>query len=323
MNRTLHAALSPLAAALTMLVAGLSPQAAAMAATPSYNSAWTWIYVWATGGPTLTYSNNYLTDLAFVDDATAAGPDDPYGLHNVASAGVNYDLTLGAIGAFARANNNRQYDWSTMSWRYYDNAAASAGVSMADDLYFTIPAGSYPDPLKVKISGLVHGFITASGNYAAHATFEAALGTPANPAIPAAWQLGEPYANGAHVTNNAFFVSELFSLEATLLKPGTTLAGSKTVGLRLGLVLGDGGTISAQTPVVWPDPHMPGSAQSVFGNTMRIYDLQVPTGVTWASSSGVFLTDIQPIPEPSVALLMSLGLLFVIIITRKLKSVRY
>lgn len=319
MKRALHAALSPLAAALAMLVAGMSPQAPAFAATAAYNSAWAWIYVWATGGPSLTYSHDYLTDVTFSDDATAVGPDDPYGLHNIALAGFNYDLAHGAIGAFAQANNNRQYDWSTLSWRYYDNAAAYTGVSVADDLYFTIPAGNYPDPLKVQISGLVHGYISASGNYAAHATFKAALGNPVNPAIPAAWQLGENYAMGAHITNTALVVDELFSLEATLLKPGTNLAESKTVGLRLGMVLGDGGTISAQTPVVWPDPHVAGSAQSMFGNTLRIYDLQVPLGVTWTSSSGVFLTDIQPIPEPSVALLMTLGLLFVIVITRKLR----
>lgn len=193
-------------------------------------------------------------------------------------------------------------------------------MSVADDLYFTIPAGNYPDPLKVQISGLVHGYISASGNYSAHATFTAALGTPANPAIPAAWQLGEPYANGAHIMNTALTVYEPFSLQATLLKPGTSLAQSKTVGLRLGLVLGDGGTISAYTPVVWPDPHVAGAAQSMFGNTLRIYDLQVPVGVTWTSSSGVFLTDIQPIPEPSVAILMTLGLACVGAVTRRLRG---
>lgn len=317
MKRTLHAALSPLAAALAMLVAGWSAQAAAGAVTAAYNSGWAFIYVWATGGPSLTYSHDDLADLTFSDEATAVGPDDPYGLHNVAWAGVHYDLAQGAIGAFAQANNNRQYDWSTLSWRYYDNAAAFTGVSVADDLYFTIPAGSYPDPLKVQISGLINGYISASGNYAAHAIVKAGLGVPKNPAIPAAWQLGDNYSSGAHITNTAMFVNELFNLEATLLKPGTSLAESKTVGLRLGLSLGDGGTISAQTPVVWPDPHLAGGAQSLFGSTLRIYDLQVPVGVTWTSSSGVFLTDIQPIPEPSAALLMTLGLSFVSVITRK------
>lgn len=320
MKRTLHAALPPLAAALAMLMGGGSSQAAADAATASYNSGAAWIYVWATGGPSITYSHDDLTAVTFSDEATAVGPDDPYGLHNVAWAGVHYDLAQGAIGASAQANNNRQYDWSTLSWRYYDNAAAYTGVSVADDLYFTIPAGSYPDPLKVQISGLINGYISASGNYAAHATFKAALGAPENPAIPAAWQLGENYSSGAHIMNTAMAVNELFSLEATLLKPGTNLAESKTVGLRLGLSLGDGGTISAQTPVFWPDPHLAGEAQSLFGNTLRIYDLQVPDGVTWASSSGVFLTDIQPIPEPSVALLMTLGLFCVTIITRKLRE---
>jgi hypothetical protein len=58
----------------------------------------------------------------------------------------------------------------------------------------------------------------------------------------------------------------------------------------------------------------------MFGNTMRIYALDVPDGVTWTSSSGVFLSDIQPIPEPSEALLMSLGLLLVTVITRRQRS---
>ena len=191
---------------------------------------------------------------------------------------------------------------------------------MADDLYFTIPAGSYADPLKVTISGLVQGNMAAAGNYGAHATYKAALGAPENPAVPPAWSLEQnSFFAGAHITNTALSVYEPFSLEATLLKPGTTLVESKTVGLRLGLTLGDGGTVSAQTPVVWPDPHLQGSAQSQFGSTMRIYALDIPAGVTWTSSSGVFLTDIQPIPEPSAALLMSLGLVSVLAITRGLR----
>lgn len=316
MKRELRAFLAPLAAA--MLVAG--GQTAALATTTSYNAAWYWIRAQADGQGTLVYTQDNMTAFSFEDDVTQTGPADPWGLHNTGWAGVRYDLAKGSVGAFAWAYNNRQFDYSVWDYRFFDNATAAAGVGVADDLYFTIPAGSYPDPLKVTISGLVQGEMVATGNYSVHATYKASLGAPENRAVPKVWSVNQgSFFDGAHFVNNALNVNELFSLEATLLKPGTTLLESKTVGLRLGLLLGDGGTISAYTPVLW-DQRVQGSARSMFGNTMRIYALDVPDGVTWTSSSGVFLSDIQPIPEPSEALLMSLGLLLVTVITRRQRS---
>lgn len=313
MKQVSRTVLSALAATI---VAG-SAQSAAVTGTNSFNSAWGWIHVWAAGGNTVTYTHDNLTAVTFSDDATAVGPEDFHGLHNIGMAGFHYDLASGTVGAFALANNNRQYDWSTMMWRYYDNAAAATGVSMADDLYFTIPPGSYVQPLKVRLLGHVEGDVSASGNYAAHATFKAALGQPGNPAVSPAWQWDDAFLWGAHLTNDALAVNDSFTLEVTLLQAGTSLAESKTVGVRLGLVLGDGGTLSAQPNVVWPDPHLAGAAHSSFANTLRIYALEVPAGVTWTSSSGVFLTELQPIPEPAVALLMTLGVACVGVFTHR------
>lgn len=260
-----------------------------------------------------------MADLQFEDDLTAAGPADPWALHNTGWAGIHWDLATGSVGAFAWAYNNRQFDYSVWDYRFFDNAAAYAGVSVADDLYFTIPAGSYAEALKVTISGLVQGTMAASGDYRANAIYKAGLGVPENAAVPSVWSLDQgSFSGGTHLMNDALSVNQLFTLEATLLKPGTSLVESKTVGLRLGLSLGDGGTVSA-LPVVWPDQHIQGGAQSIFGSTMRIYALDIPAGVSWTSSSGVFLSDIQPIPEPSSALLMSLGLVSVLAITRRLR----
>jgi hypothetical protein len=282
-------------------------------AAPYYNVGGL-VSTWADFGDSEYRQVVSLAQTTLYDEALSLGKADDTGLINSGWAGNQANLVTGTLGAFALANNSYGL-FPGYPPGYWNQAAASSAVRMGDDLYFDIMPGVYVDALVVTLYGRVGGYLSASGWYGAGGDFYASLLGPDAVGVqaPAGYTgaIGQcwPAACNTNLTNGQIGIDQLFQLTAVLVAAGSEVSEDLTVGMHVELGLGQARTVSAgqsagSMGVVPPYSY----ADSRFDQTLSIYAMDVPAGVAWTSSSGVFLTQIsQPVAEPSTLALMVAG----------------
>lgn len=318
--------LSTIIVPAVLILAGLQPTPAAAA----YNNIGFMVQTWA-GSDSFYLNVPTSSRLSESYDHTSLGTSDVNGLTNSGWAGIEADLADAGLSAFALANNSMHYiciwDGSCFwSWSGGGNhASASAAVQMADDVYFTIPAGTYLDPLVVGFRGHADYYLSAAGDYFARADFRAAMYGPVG-RVQRYWA-----AEGPEVVSQVWpgptyrlplYNGQIggvypFQLGAVLLPPGTTLDAPKVVGLRLELALGHGWTLVSGLGTLDPEGYSYGDSRA----SLAIDTLYLPAGVTFTSSSGVFLSNVAVVPEPEAWALLLAGLGLVGWVTRRRHAV--
>lgn len=223
---------------------------------------------------------------------TAVGP----GGLDIADARYDADLAHGSLGAYAEAiNNSYPIPWPLGPW---STAQAWVDTGFQDTLRFTIPAGTYAEAVQATLRGSVHGNLQVVGDDTYHAA------------------LAHFYVNFRQVFSDDVQIvgysaprdiSETFAFTIPLLAAGTTLTAPLEVGqdLRAELTVFAGAGYNSSYP-------LSGLATSDFYSTTRFSSLEVPTGVTWTSDSGVFMTSL--VAEPSSTFLAGLGLTVLILL---------
>ena len=212
---------------------------------------------------------------------------------NTAEARYTTNLASGAIGAYSYAQSG--YDPGSQQW------LSARGISDAiffDTINFSIPAGYYPSGITATARGRIEGEIVNTGvtSYAVgfsswSAAFQRVLGGNNTYAEFGGWTQfvwgGQTYST-----------SQPFALSINLLDPGTTLAAPMFVETTVKMSVGQQASNEAEAG------SYSGYVRTDFFNTANIAALDVPSGVTWSSASGVFLS---AVPEPSSFLTLALG----------------
>jgi len=112
--------------------------------------------------------------------------------------------------------------------------------------------------------------------------------------------------------NGQIGISQPFQLSAVLLAPGTELLQDTVIGMHLQLGLGGARPISVGAYNMGDIPPY-SYGESGLGHTLSIYAMDVPAGVSWTSSAGVFLSNLAPpVPEAPTLALMFGGLTLII-----------
>lgn len=274
------------------------------------------VQAWAAGADTLTYSGTEQSETSLWEEVFVQGVPDDTGLTPSGWASARAGLAKGSLHAFTLANNARGYHcmWDgtcVWDWEYGGRTSvAEAGISMADDLYFTVPAGTYAEALTVSFLGHADYYLSASGYYGARGDFVVRLDPP-YASVQRFWgPVGDQVIVGSVPPGaGALFNGQIgdaypFELGAVLLPAGTTLSQPLEIGLRLHLGLGQGKTLLAG-PLTTLEP-IYSYGDSRFD--LVIDQIRLPAGVTFTSSSGVYLSEVAVVPEPAAWLLMSVGL---------------
>jgi hypothetical protein len=210
---------------------------------------------------------------------TIMGPDE-----GLAQAKASCDLATGSLRAYAYATTGTGYQLSH----------ARAYVKFSDILYFTVPAGFYPEAVSVEATGFMEGSISRHGFTSAMYEFEA--------------RFGVGFISFSDNNPNGDVFRE-FTFTHPLVAAGTNLTEPKevSVGVKGYLyALSSAGSLQL------------GETEVDFYNSAGFSSLEVPSGVTWRSDSGVFLS--QQIPLPGSLVLLGSGLLGLAGIRRFRKS---
>ncbi len=238
------------------------------------------VTVWVDGRTTerVERSTGLIPVTSLRDEERLLGP----GL-NYAEAKYYGSLATGTVGAYVTAVNGFYFD----TWL---EAGAETLVTIADTLYFNIPAGYYPDGVSVELGGHVEGSRSDSYYGQSRLSFGARIGDQS-------YRVRIDYgATGPHLD----IINEDFVLTELLVSPGTTLSEDSTVVRSVSLTLGGPMSLVASTQ------GNAGSEETFatvdFFNTGSINYINVPPGVTWTSASGVFL-----VPEPISSVLFVAG----------------
>jgi len=256
------------------------------------------VHVHAVQAPDSIYrSTGILPQTTLSDFATVQGP-----VNNVAISQYYADLSTGRLGAQASATNGPfTYPNGYVIWY---GACASTLIEMYDTLHFTVPAGTYDQGVNVVAQGWVDGGLSRMGDYGgtAIASFGADFGSG----------IGSNYSFNKRIDRNngetGWSISDNYALSSTLVSPGSTLSSDQTFSRSIRLYFGLPTILTASTE----DNVLPtGSsfANADFFNTAGISSIVTPSGVTWTSASGVFLSQATPVPVPSSLLLLCEGIL--------------
>jgi hypothetical protein len=267
-----------------------------------------WISGYVRAGVTGSNSDRLLTPTpitSYSDGMVALG-----GLaENMGEARYHANLATGSLGAsaFARDGYLPVYDQLGNLVRYDQYFGfAEASVEMFDTLNFSIPGGNYSSDLYLTLYGLVSGMITTTQDGQAGGSF-------------AAWLASDTIAEDFITGHQNIQVSIPFTLSALLL-PAGDYGGTSASQAHVQLSLGHQRTLLAAA-TMGNFFALVSTAGSDFGDTLQITAMDVPTGVTWYSDSGVFLKDLStPVPEPSTLLLLTAGVGGVALLRKKARK---
>jgi hypothetical protein len=212
-------------------------------------------------------------------------------LSNGAAATYHGSLFNGIAGTLSHSHRPGLDTWE-------GTASASSRVEIFDRLTFTIPAGEYPDDIYAVLHGDYDGYLGAAGNYGTSVsqTIEVYLG----------YERFYEYILDHGDEGNDGFYSDEFTLSTKLLNGGQVLATPLETPRQVSAYL----YTVANTPGYVEDSAE--IADSDFASTLRILSIEVPEGVTWTSSSGVFLAA----PEPGRGSLLLAGFGALIVLAR-------
>ncbi len=193
------------------------------------------------------------------------------------------NLATGKVGAFVEAEN--EYDHNDDIW---GETHAETSVLISDTIFFTLPAGTYPNGADAVLSGYVDGAMSDTLYGQSRFGFAVHFG-------------GEDFVlqdQGDHTQAHSMEYHETFTLTNRLVSPGTVLDTDVTRRVGVYMTLGGPASLEASTLGNKTGDKRFTSARVDFLNTGRIVELSVPDGITWTSASGVFLSQSKPFPWP-------------------------
>jgi hypothetical protein len=223
------------------------------------------------------------------DDVWVTGWSDP---KNAANGAFKVDLAEGSVGTYAFADNGHDVSYSNA-------ASAQASASLQETLFFMIPSGTFHSDMYVYLHGTLEGDMTI---------YHTDNLTDPVPVVQHSWQFSlsgalgrDSYDSGGTTLDGVNFLDESFTLKVLLVAAGE-YASERIVTMNV--LASMMSTAAVQNHRVDND-----HVECDFLNTGQFTSLEVPDGVTWTSSSGVFLTaSTTPVPEPGTILLLLGGL---------------
>lgn len=238
-------------------------------------------YLYAAGGSgsPLTesgalYSTPYLhTDLVY--DGPAAD--------NWAAVSYYADLPHGAIGSYAYATGDVT---DTHPFGYTATGRVNQ-IQFEIDLYFDVPAGTYAEPVIVSVSGVVDGSLSSTLDAGAKVHYLVTFSETFHPPLR---EIGIDEAGSSTF-------SDPFSLDAEIVHAGTVLAAPRRYTIKLTARIEDNWTWAVLGGTS-PDYHT-GNATVDVSNGLQFTNVTVPSGVTWTSVDGVFLSAGTGVATPS------------------------
>ena len=220
------------------------------------------------------------------DSATQVGPSG-----NTATSSYYASLAAGALGSYV-------YGYGPHANEYGGGGASvEASVHMDDQLYVTIPAGTYAEDLYIALHGHIEGSISTSGiegtrESNAYQTWYFNLGGPLGGDGMVSVRTPNIYPD-----DSPYIVDQDFILTARVLYAGE-ITSDRVVSLTITASLqSKGGALAT-----YPYGDQVTSVLCDFYHTGEFTSFVLPEGCTWESASGVFL------PEPTALLLIAVGL---------------
>lgn len=226
------------------------------------------------GGAYSEVMTNYTEVTSLTGQSNSAGP-----MLNAAGAMYYGDLAKGSLGASAWSISVAEnITGPSGSYVDYREAQASSYVAMKDKLHFTIPAGTYQNPLILVMGGAFEGSITSNIGGQARASYSAKL-TGLN--------VGEEWFSTGDIKDlfgQSYY--DPFLVSTILLFPGT-YSTQKEVDVYLEFTIGGPVTLLAASTLQYAS-----NVDVDFSNTLQITLMSVPDGLSWTSASGVFLSQL-------------------------------
>ncbi len=216
--------------------------------------------------------SGYLTGTTYcAGDYTKTG-----GNQNEGHAAYMADLATGQVTAFTYAVGHREDPYS-----YWNGTGRVEHIVFKDDITFTVPAGTYPDGVEVRMHGWLTGSISSVVGGSAQIACYANLG-------------GDLFQTGLQtigvMETGTLPMTHFFVCRQQLVAPGQTLAFETQYTREAKAHIHRAWTSTAE--VNPGDGWVTGHGTDDFSEGFQITALWTPPGVTWTSDSGVFLNQV-------------------------------
>lgn len=233
-------------------------------------------YVFATGdGASQESDRDYLNDgplrldYSFTHTGDSVAPN---------SATVNYfaDIDQGTLGAHATATGAL-----TDFWPYGFTATGRVNkIHFEVEIYFYVPAGSYPEGVDVSTTGQVIGSLSATT--AASAQVQYTLQFQAS-------SLTSPLLEILNDESLTMSVNDPFELTTRIVNPGTILTEPAVYTVQLRAYIQN---MRTSTILTGTSPlYTVGASDVDFYTGVEFTEIIVPGGVNWSTDTGVFLNE--------------------------------
>ncbi len=215
---------------------------------------------------------------AFLWDTTYCAGDytKTGGNQNLGHAAFMADISTGQVTAFTNATGHYEEPYS-----YWSGTGRVEHVAFKDEITFTVPAGTYPDGVEVRLHGWLTGSISSVVGGSAQVSCYANLGADM-------FETGLQAIGNAETGSMPF--TRFFACRQQLVAPGQVLASESSYTREVRAHIHRAWTSSA-----WINPGdgwTTGHGTDDFSEGIQITTLWTPPGVTWTSDSGVFLNQV-------------------------------